>query len=352
MYYIFHGDEEFTRSEEVAKMRARIVSDGMGDLNITVLDGRKVSLEEVVAACSALPFLAERRLVIVEGFLQRFGPRERAGNKSEAAAESDLADKLLAFLPYLPPTTRLLFLENAPLSLRNPILKAAQETKGAYIREFKVSAEGELQTWVQRRAAEKGSSLSREAASLLVSFTGQDLRLLDQELEKLAAYASYIRSITEDDIRLLVTPTYEDDIFALVDAFGLRDQVNAMRQLQQLLANGANDLYLLTMIARQFRQILSVKDLAEEGGLGPKEIGRELRITHGFIVEKLLRQGRHFSLEELEAILRRILEADQAIKTGRIEGQLALELLVVELCHRRPAGPPRSHQGSSRLRTR
>jgi DNA polymerase-3 subunit delta len=352
MYYIFYGDEEFTRSEEVAKLKAHIMSDGMGDLNITVLDGRKASLDGVVTACSTLPFLTSRRLVIVENLLQRFDPRERASDKSEVAAEAEPAEKLAAYLLHLPPTTRLLFVENNPLSPKNPILKGAQQTKDAYIREFKTSVEGELQNWLLRRAKEKGASMGREAASLLISFVGHDLRLLDQELEKLAALANYARPIMEADIRALVSPTYEDDIFALVDSFGLRDREGAMQQLQRLLANGANELYLLTMIARQFRQILAVKDLAEEGRLNLKEIRRELHISHDFIVEKLLRQGRQFEMAELEAILGKVLGVDQAIKTGRIEGRLALELLVVDLCHRRAGGLAHSYQGKSRSRTR
>ena len=350
MYYIFHGDEEFTRSEEVAKLKAQILRDGMGDLNITVLDGRKASLDDIIAACDTLPFFTNRRLILVEGFLQRLDPPERGGDKVDSVAEDELAGKLAAYLKRLPPTARLLFVERAPLSPKNPILRAAQETKDAYVREFKTPSEGELQSWVQRRAKEKGTSINREAASLLISFVGQDLRLLDQELEKLAALANYARPITAEDIKVLVTPAYEEDIFALVDALGVRDREGVMRQLQRLLAKGAHELYLLTMIVRQFRLILSVKDLAEERRLTAQEIRRELRISHDFIVDKLLRQGRYFELEELEAILRQLLEIDQAIKTGRIEGRLALELFVVDLCRpRRAKGrPPATSPGTAR----
>jgi len=70
MYYVFHGDEEFRCSQAVAKLKAQIISDGMGDLNIVVLDGSKVGLGELVGACNAVPFLTDRRLVIVEVFLR------------------------------------------------------------------------------------------------------------------------------------------------------------------------------------------------------------------------------------------------------------------------------------------
>ena len=369
MFYILHGDEEFLRSEEVAKARAQVASDGMGDLNVNVLDGRKLALDELIATCSTMPFLATRRLIIVENLLQRFdapgraptgarsptGARRRAGSASDSNVE--YSGKLLGYLPQLPPSTRLFFVENRALNPNNPVLRYAQQSKDAYVREFKAldpskaMDQSKLQLWLQQRAKQKGAQLVRDAAGTLASFAGHDLRLADQELEKLAAYVGYGRPITADDIRMLVRSSQEEDVFALVDALGARNRQQAVRYLQDRLEHGDNELYLLTMIARQFRLILATKDLAQERKK-PEEIGQELNIRHGFIVDKLLRQGQQFSMEELEAIQRRILEADQAIKTGRIKSALALELLAIEIC-RRPAGSPRhGYQGSSRARTR
>ena len=359
MFYILHGDEEFVRSEEIAKLKAQIVQNGMGDLNIAMFDGRKTGLDELINACSTLPFLTNRRLVIVENLLQRFDPQGRSGRTSGTAAttptgESDsvslgkgaheansepnreYAKGLLAYLRNLPPTTRLIFVEDKSLSRRNPILKQAPEIPNSYVREFRALDTPKLHDWIRQRAKAKGAAIERSAVSLLVSFVGQDLRLLSQELEKLAAYVGYARSISGDDVKALVSVASEENIFALVDSLGLRNRRQAMRHLQDLLASGASDLYLLAMIARQVRLILSVKDLGKEQGLKPDEIRRELHISHQFIVDKLLQQSRQFSMEELEDILRRLVEIDQAIKTGRIEGSLALELLVLAICRRQP----------------
>ncbi len=356
MFYILHGDEEFLRSEEVAKAKAQIASDGLGDLNVTVLDGRKLSLDELVATCSTLPFLASRRLIIVQNLLQRFdapgrapaGARTSARRKAEQASDGNVeySEKLIGYLPLLPPSSRLFFVEGKTLSTANPILgyaQQAQKNKEAYIREFKMLDDEKLRLWLQQRSKGKGTPLTREACNLLVSFVGHDLRLLDQELDKLAAFAGYNRPITVDDIKALVRSAQEEDVFALVDALGARNREQAMRSLQDRLAHGDNELYLLTMIARQLRLILAAKDLAQEQKK-PEEIGRELNIRHSFIVEKLLRQGQQFHIQELEAIQRRVLEIDQAIKTGRMEGALALELLVVEVC-RRPTASTRSGYG-------
>jgi len=357
MYYILHGAEEFRRSEAVAKLKSRMMSDGVGDLNIVILDGRKVGLNELIDACKVIPFLADRRMVIVEGLLQRIGPRtssraKQSKGRSATAGEGDYAEKLAAYLPDLPPFTRLVFVESKLLARNHPILAGARDSSEAYVREFKPLSGGQLQDWIRRRSREKGADISRDAVSMLVSFVGDNLRLLDRELEKLAGLVNYSRLITSDEVKALVTAARDTNVFALVDALGLRNRARAVQQLQELLASGASALYLLAMMARQVRLILSVKDLAQEKGLGPDEIRRELRISRGFIVSKLLRQAEWFSIEELESIQRRMLAIDQAIKTGRIEGDLALELLVVEVCQRKPSGRKRAYQGRRAERTR
>lgn len=357
MYYVFHGDEEFRCSQAVAKLKAQIMSDGIGDLNIVVLDGKKVGLGELIGACNTVPFLTDRRLVIVEGLLGRLEPRassrakKRGKSRSPSASELEYADKLAAYLPDLPPSTRLVFVERRRLSPHNPILKQATDSSDAYVREFKQPGSGALQDWIRRQARRKGADITGDAVRMLISFVGQNMRLLDRELEKLVALVNYSGTITGDDVKALVHATHDPNIFSLVDALGLRDRQRAMLELQELLATGASDLYLLAMMTRQVRLILSVKDLVEEKGLAPDATRRELRISHRFILEKLLRQARWFSIEELEMIQRRMLGIDQAIKTGSIEGSLALELLVVEVCRRESDAPKRGYQGRRRERT-
>jgi DNA polymerase III subunit delta len=297
-------------------------------------------------------------LIIVENLLQRFDTPSRvrassgttakpastrragAGSKSAASGgDAEYSDRLLAYLPTMPTSTRLFLVESKTLNANNPILKYAQQGQNGYVREFKPLGEEKLRDWLQQRTKDQVAQLTREGANLLAVSLGHNLRLLDQELAKLAGFVGYGRPITADDVRTLVNAVQEADIFGLVDALGLRQREQAIRRLQELLASGANELYLLTMVARQFRLILAAKDLAMPGTSGavkrkPDEIGQELNIRHGFIVDKLLKQAQQFSIQELEEIQRRILAVDQALKTGRSEGPLALELLVVEICQR------------------
>ena len=364
MFYILHGDEEFTRSEQVTALKGRVASDGLGDLNISILDGRRLELQELMDACNTIPFLGDRRLVLVEGLLQRFDPKgrsrrprrpsraKRSRRNTQADAEEAFADALASYLPHLPPTTRLLFVEPRSLHARNPILALASESDEGYVRDFGRPDAKRLQDWIRQRARAKGVSISPQAVFLLASFSGHDLRLLDQELEKLAALAGYERQVTDKDVTTLVSTTHDSDIFAMVDALGLRQRKAALRQLHLLLSSGASDLYLLSMIVRQIRLILGAKDLTEQEGATPAEVGKRLSISHRFIVDKLLRQAQRFQADELVAILKRTLEIDEGIKTGRHEGALALELLVVEVCSAPPAAQKSAQNVRSRVRSR
>ncbi len=341
MLCILHGEEEFSRSETVAGLKARLAAEGLGDLNVAALDGRRVSMAELEAACDALPFLGSHRLVIVEGLIDRMGARPRTRRKKTArggaAAEPDSSEweRLADYLPRLPPSTVLALVEETLLPAGHPLLALAPTLPESKVQAFLPLAGGELEAWIRQRAQGKGVEITAGAIRALVAELGNGLRALDAELEKLAAYADYRRAITEEDVRALVIRSVEARIWDLMDTLGTRNRARSLSLLEQLLAERNNELYLLTMIARQVRLILGVKDMLVEGNASLAEIGRSFGLRHGFQVEKLGNQARQFQPEELETLLRRTLEIDQGIKTGRIDGRLSLELLVLEICSRR-----------------
>lgn len=327
MYYIFHGDDEFTRSEAVADLKAKLGDQATADINTTLLDGRNLTLPELIHACDAIPFMGERRLVIIEDMLQRFDPKK--GGRSEA--DQQLVAGLRNYLPQLPETTRLVFVESKPLHGNNPILKQAQRDKQAYVRAFEVPRRGAVSRWITRRVEAKGGKIQSGAVMALAAYGGEDLRLLDQEIEKLLTYVGN-RPITEADVRRLVPAATESDIFAMVDALGQRNRQQALIRLHELLEAGEPPTYLLYMITRQFRIITQVKELVGKGARLPA-IQSRLGL-HPFVAEKALAQARNFSLSQLNTIYGKILETDEAIKTGRLEPELALDLLVAELVTR------------------
>lgn len=338
MFYIFHGEDDFSLGEQLAGLRGRLAAGdpAMADLNTIYLDGNRLTLGELRHACDAIPFMADRRLVIVHGLLGRLAPGRRARGRKPSEDEEPtwkraLTDDLAAYLPLLPPTTRLIFVEKQALLDTHPILKVAStegQEQRAFVKLFQPPKDRDLPSWIQRRAKDKGGSLSREATQMLAALVGNDLRLLDQEIEKLLVYAKD-RQVTTEDVQTLVSRAREVSIFDLVDCVGRREADRALRLLHRLLDAGETPLYLLAMLARQFRILIQVSELRSQG-LAPDEITNRLKL-HPFVVEKGLAQAYNFDMGQLEAAHQRLVETDWSIKTGRVGDVLALDMLVVEL---------------------
>lgn len=328
-YYILHGEDELTRSETLDGLKARLGSPELAALNTTVFDGAQVTLAELRSACDTIPFLTQRRMVIVKGLLSRLVASPKGAKRAPGGQEylQGLAD----YLPRLPETTRLIFVEPGQLAAKHPLLRQAQQDQFGYVRAFVPPKD--LVTWVRSRAADKGGEFSPQAAVALVGAVGADQRLLDQEIAKLLAYTNLARPVTSSDVAALVPYAQEAVIFDAVDALGQRDGVQATRLLHNLLDHGNEPLYLLAMIVRQFRLLIQIKELADEG-LDPPSIARTIKL-HPFPTRKLYAQARNFAQEQLEHVHRHLLELDVQIKTGQMDSVVALDLLVAGLA------PPR-----------
>jgi len=322
MFYVFHGPDELTRSEAVARLKDQMGDPSLADLNTTIFDGESLTLGELRQVCDALPFMSDRRLVIVHNFLTRLG----GGGKRDGGA----LDALLEYLPTMPDSVRLIFAEADTLPKDHPVLKLAEKHEQGHVHAFDGPGRGELAGWVAKRVEAKGGTIERPAADALAIAVGDDLRLLDSEIMKLVIYVGGERPITTDDVDLLVPYAGTANVFAMVDAIGRRDGRTALRALHKLLDENEAPLYLLSMIVRQFRILIQVKELSA-AGLAASTIAKRAGL-HPFVAEKAGRQAMNFSMGQLEVIYARLLETDLAIKTGQVEEVLALDTLVAAMC--------------------
>jgi DNA polymerase-3 subunit delta len=329
MFYILHGDNEFEISERVADFKQKVGDESVRDLNITVLDGRKTTLSEVQHAADAIPFLADKRLVIVDGLLTRLASRKaKDGDEvASAGAAKDFLNDLIDYVPRLPDTTRLVFVEFQPINPRHQLVKLAEQQKGRTVIECRQPQAGALPRWISERAKKRGGAIEPPAANRLAALVGGDLRRLDTEINKLITYVDAQRPIAEKDVLLLVSDASASSVFDLVDALGKRDGQRAAHELHHLLDQGENPLGLLAMIVRQYRLLILVKEL-QARSLPPDAMAKELG-QHPFVIKKLNEQARSYrDIAQLETIYRRLLEIETEIKTGQTSDVLALDLLV------------------------
>ena len=324
--YIFHGDDEFATSQALAGIESQMGDPSTAEMNTTYLDGRVLNLDELVRATRSMPFLAERRLVVLTDPLG-------------AMKSSKARDKFKSILESVPPTTALVIQISKPLVDPRARRKGqthwlekwagTQEGK-VFLREFSVPKGPQMANWIRGQAKERGGDFSHPAAALLGSFVGDDPRLAAQEIEKLLAYVNYQRPVDPDDVEYLVAYTGETSVFDMVDALGARNGSEAQRLLHRLLEED-DPLRLFGMVVRQFRLLLLTRELLD-AGTRDTEIATAIK-SHPFVVRKLRGQVRNFSLPQLEVIYHKLLDIDQAIKTGKIDGDVALDTFVAALTH-------------------
>ncbi len=320
MVYLFHGDDRVACEEALAELRRETLSPEAADLGFTRLDGAELSLASLVEHCQALPFLSPRRVVLVEGLAGRLERKE-----------SELLHGLSDYLPRLAPTTVLILRESRALPADHPLVALVKQV--GEVREFAPPRERELPAWIARRVRREGAEITPAACELLAAAVGDDTGVLLREIEKLVTYVGPQGKIDERLVAELASEARLSDIFALVDALGHRRRARAFVELHRLLRSGEHPLGILAMVARQFRLLGQVKGLPP-GIRSPDEVARILRVPR-FVAERLLEQSRLFRQEELQRIYERLVEADWAIKTGQREGEVALELLVVEIAQSR-----------------
>jgi DNA polymerase-3 subunit delta len=222
-------------------------------------------------------------------------------------------------------------MEEESLRSSHPILKLAQQEDmkdQAYVKEFKQLKEWEAPNWIQQRARDEGGEISWDASRELAGLAGNNLRLLDQEIEKLLLYANG-EPVTKKDVRALVSLAREASVFDLVDYVGRRETDKALRLLHHLLDEDQHPLRLLAMLTRQVRILIQVSEL-QAGNMTPDQIAKRLKL-HPYVVKKGLAQATNFTLSQLEEAYALLVNTDWKIKTGEMGDELALDLLVVSL---------------------
>jgi DNA polymerase-3 subunit delta len=331
-FYLLHGLDEFAIAGFVDDLKRQMGDPSTATLNTTLLDGRSVNLSQVQAVCGALPFLAEHRLVIVEGWLTRLlsrgeGEAEEAEPARGGAAAKEAQAALAAYLEEQPDTAWMVLVEKRELPEKNPVLKAAAGRPWAVVRKFDLPTGEALLKWVQARAKAEGGGFTREAAQALAEAEG-DPRALGQEIAKLITYVGQQRPVEVGDVHALTPAGGEARIFNFVDHLGQRQGRLALRELHQLLER-EEPLYVLGMITRQYRLLLQAKELLD-GRATEEDVAQALRL-HPYPAGKVCAQTRSYNLAALERIYHRLLECDVDIKTGRAEPAAALDTLVAEL---------------------
>lgn len=340
------GDDEYAIQQRLDEFAAMFGDASQREMNLTRLEARTMTDDDLHNAVGSLPFLAKQRLVMLAHPSRRYGAARRAErgqgeNEGEAQPEpaADSRKKFLEFLGRVPPTTRLVIWEEVPLRYKSSRAEQDQEDdkhwlvkwfrkSGLGLERFALPSPGAMPAWITRAVKAQGGEINHEAAQGLAALLGSDTRQAAQEITKLLTYVNWSRPITTADVRALTTLTAEPDIFHMVDHMAAGEGGKALRLLKRLLDN-QDAFSTWGMIIRQFRLLLLAREHIDGGGR--REAAGQAMGVAPYVAGKAFDQAHRFTLPALEKIYHRLLEIDEDAKTGRMPLEVSLDLLVAEL---------------------
>lgn len=322
--YVLHGEDELASSEFLQSLEAQAGEPTIADINITRLDGRTFTLDEFINAASAMPFLAKHRLIILTHPIARLQSSEQR-DKFIKALEKFKTSAVIVLYEDHPLTSK----EELQQGKRNWLEKWALEKKSEIVyHNFTSKSMGAMTQWILERTRSLGGQISRPAAASLAALVGGDSRMAQQEISKLLAYVNYKRQVEIEDVNQLSPASGVVEDFALVNAIRSKNARLAQSTLHKMLVN-EEPLRIFQQIIGQFRTLIQAREILDQGG-NQADIIRLLGI-HEYTARLASEHARHISIQMLDSIYHTLLDLDEAIKTGQMEAELALDLLVIQL---------------------
>ncbi|PNH20890.1 DNA polymerase III subunit delta [Lachnospiraceae bacterium] len=305
LVYLLYGEEGYLKRSYKRRF-LEAFSEG-GGMNCMVFEGKDIEEKAVIEAADTMPFFAARRLIVVEdsGWLK-------------ASTE-----RLPAYLPSMPETTVLLFIESG-VDKRNRLYQAIR--KAGYACELNHPDEHALQNWAARYLATYGKKITPGTMNRFLSYVGDDMEFVKNELDKLIAYLGEEEVADVRAVDTVTSITLTSRIFELIAAITSRQTGKAMRLYEDLLALREPPMRILFLTARQYRQLLYVKELTAEGRT-KGEVAKELKLPVG-VVGRMETQSRSIPRAALQETVRQCAELEEKVKTGELQDRLAVEILI------------------------
>lgn len=311
--YLLFGEENYLKKYYEQRLKNTIVSNNMDIMNVSIFEGKSISIEAIINAADTLPFMSEKRLVLIKS-----SELFQTGRKEDT-------NKMKDYIIHIPNSTCIVFVEEN-VEKQNKLYKEIQ--KEGHIVEFKSPKENELVIWLQKSLKKNNKDIEAKTAIYMLRNVGTDMELLEGEIQKLIAYKNNENIITQTNIDTVCSKSLETKIFDMLDAVGNKNLETALNIYNNMLMLKETPTKILIMITRQFRLLIQVKYLLNEA-YNSDAIAKRLN-QKPFVVKGLSAQAKNFSQETLIQALEDCLETDISIKTGALSAEIAVELLIIK----------------------
>lgn len=308
MIYLLFGEDTYRLNKRLKDILESHRGEG-GDFNISQIT-EKHDFQKIKAEAEAIPFLSDKRLLIVKNIFK--------------TKDKTIQESLTKWLKEMPETTDLVFVEEGSPDQRTSLYKTI--VKLGKVETFSQLKSFETVKWIQKKTEEIGGKIDTDAATTLQIYCNNDLSRLENEIQKLLSFDAHI---TKTNVEKLVDAGFFNTIFDLSDAISEHRAKKGLEILQKMLDTGENEQYLVTMLARQIRNLLIIKDLSNHR-LNEEEIIRKTRLNP-YVVKKTLSQTRNFSTARLLELHSKLIDLDVALKTTSNDPKLLLQTFIAEM---------------------
>ena len=307
--YLLYGEERYLKRQYRDKLKAALCAPD-DNMNNHFYEGKNVSVGEIIDLAETLPFLAQRRVI----FMDNSGLFKSGG------------EQMAEYLGAQNESTVLIFTESE-VDKRSKLFKALQ-AKGCAV-EFAAQDENTLKRWVAGTLGKEGKKITESTAELFLNKTGTDMENIYMEMEKLICYCMDRDVVEPRDVEAVCTTRVSNHIFDMVTAIAEKRQKDALELYYDLLTLKEPPMRILVLIARQCNLLLQAKAMKDKGASN-KEIASGLGVPP-FAVGKYLSQASRFKSTVLRRALSRCVEAEEAVKTGRMNDVMSVEILIVSV---------------------
>lgn len=316
MILFIYGENSYLSYKKLAELKDRFIEKN-GDINVHIIESETVtSLSVFKQYYQTQPLFGTKSFLVFKDMLNGKLGAPLLKEIVEALKKNE-SDNVIVF-----------FETNDVPDKRVSLYKFLSTQK--YAQECKMLIPYQCEQWVKKTAQEMKLSLTKDAL-LELSRATNDMWQLENELRKMKLFVSGTdRSITQEDVKQLVSTSIESNIFKMIDYIGQKKVKKAVNELENLIDAGENEIKILSMITYQFRNLVQARDILNQGK-STADLQSKAKLAP-FVAGKSMKQADNFSLTELKKIYKELLETDYAIKTGAKEPRLALDRLVVGIC--------------------
>ncbi|MFH1838059.1 MAG: DNA polymerase III subunit delta [Candidatus Kuenenbacteria bacterium] len=314
MFIFLYGEDTFRSKEKLKELMKKFQKEiDFSNLNILVLEGKDLDTNKLEQIFSFGGFLAKKRMIIIK-------------NLFKECQDKKILEEILNILNKKNIENILIFYEGKIDKKMDNIKKEIFEKlkKEKYSYEFSLLTGIKLKDWARKRIENQEAKIENQALENLIAIVGSDLWRMSNEINKLCAY-KFKKIIIQEDLDLLIANKIDENIFNLVDAIGNKNKTLALKLINDQFKTSSSINYLLSMIVRQFRILLQIKDLS----LNNQNFS-QLKL-HPFVIQKASIQAKKYSFDKLKNIYHQLLEMDIKLKNSQIKPKILINLFIANL---------------------